>query len=354
VVCACGSQEYTTRDAIHAALYRGDLGPLWQSFLHRNVAEKQADDTELELNEDAIDSAAEAFRYQHDLITAEETEIWLTMRNLSLDDFSEYFARRFCADELGDKVKAEKLDYIDAPENLRQHFAAEVILGGDLDWMIMRLSWRLAAAAALDPATEEVSAEALQKERKEFFTRHALKADKLSAWLQKLGRDEKWFEQMARMQVAYQERKANLVTPQSRQRELTQLRLPLTRYESEVIELESRDAAQEALFCVRNDGMTMEEVATEGRYPYRSISFLQEDIPADLQQRFLSVSPGDVLEPLPHGDGFELYRITNKVEPQGEDKAVQERIENLILGRHFAELAARYVEPRLRGVSAHE
>src|SRR4051794_17765145 len=87
VVCACGSQEYTTRDAIHAAFYRGDLGSLWQSFLHRNVAEKVADDTELELNEDAIDTAAEAFRYQHDLITAEETEIWLTMRNLSLDDF---------------------------------------------------------------------------------------------------------------------------------------------------------------------------------------------------------------------------------------------------------------------------
>ena len=49
--------------------------------------------------------------------------------------------------------------------------------------------------------------------------------------------------------------------PQARQRELGALRLPLTRFETEVIELESRDAAQEALFCVREDGMSMEEVA---------------------------------------------------------------------------------------------
>ncbi len=72
------------------------------------------------------------------------------------------------------------------------------------------------------------------------------------------------------------------------------LRLPLTRFETEMIELESRDAAREALFCVREDGMSMEEVATEGGYPYRHADFILEDLPVDAQQRFLSVSAGDV------------------------------------------------------------
>ena len=70
----------------------------------------------------------------------------------------------------------------------------------------------------------------------------------------------------------------------ARLRELVALRLPLTRFETEVIELESRDAAQEALFCVREDGMSMEEVAVEGHYPYRRVDFLLEDIPIDVQQ----------------------------------------------------------------------
>ncbi len=107
--------------------------------------------------------------------------------------------------------------------------------------------------------------------------------------------------------------------------------MPLTRFESEVIELESKDAAQEALFASKHDGMSMEEVAMEGRYPYKVISFLQEDIPQELQQKFLSVSPGDLLDPVPAGDGFELYRVTNKKEPQGDDPAVQERIDHLVI-----------------------
>jgi len=167
-------------------------------------------------------------------------------------------------------------------------------------------------------------------------------------------RDTSWLDQQLRMESEYRRRSDSLLTPQARQRELTALRLPLTRFEAEVIELESRDAAQEALFCVKEDGMTMQEVATEGRYPFKILSFLQEDLPDDLQQKFLSVSPGEVLDPLSRGDAFELYRITSKTEPQPDDPALQERIDNVLLFRHFSELAARYIEPRLHMAAAEE
>ena len=79
---------------------------------------------------------------------------------------------------------------------------------------------------------------------------------------------------------------------------------------------------------------------------------MQEDIPDDLQQKFLSVTPGEVLEPIPRGESFELHRILKKIEPQADDAAVLERVENKILERHFSELVGRYVEPRLRAISA--
>jgi hypothetical protein len=121
-----------------------------------------------------------------------------------------------------------------------------------------------------------------------------------------------------------------------------------------VIELESHDAAQEALFCVREDGMSMEEVAIEGRYPYRRVDFLLEDIPSDVQQRFLSVSPGDVLEPAERGDGFELCRIVKKIEPQVDDPTVGLRIEQRLLDRHFSELASKYTQRRLGAFTSAE
>src|SRR6266446_5361934 len=110
VVCACEKQEYRARDAIDAAHFRGQLDSLWEDFQRRVAAEKAADEQNIELDEIAIDSAAETFRYDHDLITAEETEQWLTSRGLNLDDFSDYFARQYCGNALSD-VEPEMIDF---------------------------------------------------------------------------------------------------------------------------------------------------------------------------------------------------------------------------------------------------
>jgi hypothetical protein len=353
IVCACGGQDFTARDAIEAALFRGDLHGLWRQFQERVAAEKQADEAELDLDEDAIDSAAEQFRYDHDLITAEETEQWLAMRGLTLDDFGDFFARQsFLNARAGEEIAIEEVDYLSAPDDLRQVFAADLILSGDLDRMITDLSWRLAAAAAA--AKDPADAAALEEERNSFFERSGLRQEQLPSWLEKFRRDAAWFDQQLRMESEFRRRRDSLLTAQARQRELTLLRLPLTRFEAEVIELESRDAAQEALFCVKEDGMTMQEVAFEGRYPFKVLSFLQEDLPDDLQQRFLSVTPGEVLEPLTRGDAFELYRITSKTEPRPDDPALRERIDHVLLSRHFSELASRHIEPRLHMAAAEE
>jgi hypothetical protein len=156
---------------------------------------------------------------------------------------------------------------------------------------------------------------------------------------------------MLAVEAAYGKHCDTLLVPKARQRELLALRLPLTRFETEMIEVESLDAAREALFCVREDGMSMEEVATEGGYPYRRADFILEDLPVDAQHTFLSVSAGEVLQPLAHGDGFELCRILKKIEPQPDDPNVKSRIDQRLLDRHFAELTGKYTHRRLGVVS---
>src|SRR5213079_3040463 len=281
-------------------------------------------------------TAVEAFRYEHDLITAEETEAFVANHGLTLDDFTDYFTRHYCASAITEKVFTENIEYISASSELRQVFMAEAILSGELDRMTTELMRRLAVRCA----EKEVDSEVLAAEERSFLDRNKIESAQLPNWLERLGRDLEWFNEMVAMEAVYRRCCETVLVPQARQRELVMLRLPLTRFETEVIELESRDAAKEALFCVREDGMSMEEVAAEGRYPYRRADFLLEDIPAEGQQRFLSVSAGDVLEPLPRGDGFELCRIISKVEPQPDDPAVKSRIDQRLLYRHFSELAS--------------
>ncbi len=181
--------------------------------------------------------------------------------------------------------------------------------------------------------------------------RNGIKTAQRANWLKKLGRDSKWLDEMLAIEAAYRTHCDKLLVPEARQHELMALRLPLTRFEIEVIELESHDAAKEALFCVQQDGMSMEEVATEGGYPYRRLQFLLEDVPVDAQQRFLSVSAGNVLEPTARGDGFELCRVVSKIEPHADDPTVKSRIDQRLLNRHFSELMSKYAQRRLGGVS---
>ncbi len=350
IVCTCESREYTPRDAIDAALFRGELDSKWAEFLRCVESEKRADELDLDLDDDAIATAAEAFRYEHDLITAEETEAFLANRGLTLDDFTDYFTRHYCAGAITEKVPSEDIDYISASSELCQVFMAEAILSGELDRMTTELMWRLAVRCA----EKEVDSEALAAEERSFLDHNKIEPAQLSNWLERLGRDLEWFNEMVAMEAVYRRRCETVLVPQARQRELVMLRLPLTRFETEVIELESHDAAQEALFCVREDGMSMEEVAIEGRYPYRRVDFLFEDIPSDAQQRFLSVSAGDVLEPVARGDGFELCRIIEKIEPKPDDPSIKVHIDQRLLSRHFSELASKYTQRRLGALTSAE
>jgi len=343
IVCACGDQEYAARDAIDAALFRGELEVKWKEFLDEVEAEKRADELDLDLDESSISSAAEAFRYEYDLITTEETQRWLANRGLTLDDFTDYFARQYYANTLDEEIVPDEIEYRFASDELRQLFLKELILSGELDRMTSDLMWRLAARCA----GKESTPDAILAEKRKFLHRNGIESSQLATWLEQLDRDSQWLDEMLTIEAAYQNHRNTLLVPEARQRELMALRLPLTRFETEVVELESHDAVQEALFCVREDGMSMEEVAAEGRYQYRRVDFVLEDLPVDAQHRFLSVSAGAVLEPIARGDGFELCRIIKKIEPHTDDPSVKSRIDQRLLARHFSELTSKYTQRRL-------
>jgi len=211
--------------------------------------------------------------------------------------------------------------------------------------MAMHLAWRAAASKEMkedvDPAAERAA----------FLQRAGIDEQTLPGWLRGLGRDEAWLNQMLRLEAINNRIRAELLTLPARQREMSSMRLPLTRLEVEVIELESKDAASEASLCVTTDGLSMEEVAQEGRYPYRRTQLLVEDIDPDLQQKFLSVTTGSVLDPIARGDGFQLWRIMEKVEPNAQDPVVQERIDKRLLDLHFSKLVANHIH--WQGATSH-
>src|SRR5437868_1691286 len=141
VVCTCGGKEYKARDVIDAALFRGELETSWQEFLCRIAAEKRVRELKLELDYVAVEDMAEAFRYTHDLITAEETEQWLSDRGLTLEEFTDYFARQYWQTELREKMSPEDVDLSAAPDALRHLFITDLIFSDELDSLTQQLTW---------------------------------------------------------------------------------------------------------------------------------------------------------------------------------------------------------------------
>jgi len=344
VVFLCEDRSFDFRDLIDAAHFRGELDPVWKDLSRLIVAERKADTEELEVDDEAIESAAEQFRYERDLITAEETERWLAERGLTLNDFGAHFVRHHW-DKHWTDVEVRPVDYVSAPNDLRDLLLCEVILSGAVDQMARRLSRRVAARCAARP--QSAGPALIAEERTRFLERHGMAESQLDDWLERLGRDADWLREMLAMEAIHRRACTALLTQREREREIRALRLPLTRFEVEAVEFDSLNSAREALLCVREDGMALEEIASEGRYPYRKPQLLLEEIPDDLQQKFLSVQPGEILEPIPRGDGFHLYRVIGKEGPNPDDPIVRKRVESVILDRHFADLTARYIHWRI-------
>ncbi|MEP6809226.1 MAG: hypothetical protein ABI992_03215, partial [Chthoniobacterales bacterium] len=189
----------------------------------------------------------------------------------------------------------------------------------------------------------EIEASALAAERAAFMARMHLEESAVADWLAHRNQNDFWLTEMIELEAACARERERVVTPEACKREFTALRFQLTIFEVEVIEFDTLDAAREALLCVREDGMEMEEVAAEGHYSFRQERLLLEDIAPELQQLFVSIIPGKVLEPIEQSGEYRLCRVLAKNEPDPEDAGVRRRVEQRVLDRHFAELVNQRV-----------
>src|SRR5438270_3817680 len=199
VIFSQGDRSFTVKDVIDWATVGGELEPIWAEFMRVVECDRLANEQNLELDDSGLDSASIAFRYEHDLITAEETERWLDDRNLTLSEFSEYFARRYWGEVYSGKVNPVERSYRAGSPDEKDLFLVDLTLSGDLDRLADRLSWRIASRANESTDAAESEAEA----RDPFLSRTKIGVEELADWLAQLGRDMDWLDDLMRAEIAY-------------------------------------------------------------------------------------------------------------------------------------------------------
>jgi hypothetical protein len=152
-----------------------------------------------------------------------------------------------------------------------------------------------------------------------------------------------WFETLIEQEAGYRSTCERLSTAENRARTLAALRLQLTRFEVELMDLESVDAVREACLCLTADGLSMETLAGQEHCRIEKRELLLEALPEELQPEFLSSERGKVLQLITSDERFQVCRIAAKREPALTDQDVLARIDGELITAHFNNLVSKHI-----------
>jgi hypothetical protein len=322
-VFSAASRDYSWLDVFLAAMLRGE----WRVF-ERRLVEGLACLMEAETRQwwpDAkhIEEAATAFRYERDLLTTDETVAWLERTGLTLDDWTDFLMRRLLREQWDDHI--ETLVRRHAPgAPTDSAVLAEGICSDVFDQWLRTLAGRAAVAAARSAAASLSPAD--PDRVREILTEYA-------AWLPSPGSTDlvRRVTHLSQLEATFQEQASESRTPEALASQLARNRLDWMRVDLERLAFDEVDAAREAAWCVREDGMTLSEVAIESRMSVRDTRELLERLDPELREAVLGASVDQLIGPLQVGDRHEVAWVVGKAAAELSDPLVLARAEEAAL-----------------------
>jgi hypothetical protein len=268
------------------------------------ACESHFDTIEDEGAEEAIDEAAAEFRYERELITAEEMEAWLEARGLTPEEWMgsirRAVLRQLWADDLDDIVA----EHPTSDEELEGALRIDLLCSGTRRTLAEELAVEAAAAAASGAAPQDAPAD-----------RDAL----LASLRQRADR----FRQ-------------EVTAPETLAREVSSNQMEWIRVDCRAIQFAEDTHAREAALCLTEDGLDFADVAGEADVPIEEVIFYLDQLDPDIRSRFLGATVGDVIGPVAVDAVFTVYQVMAKVMPSIDDPDIQRRAEDRLLARALA------------------
>jgi hypothetical protein len=273
-----------------------------------------------QLSDEAVDEAAQEFRYQRDLITAREMEEWLDARGLTAGEWMGHIRRQVALA----RSKAPAAPPATPPaEALR----VDLLCSRQGVELALSLAERTAAAAAAAPADSEPTVTA---------------APELPGDIAPANLAERW-HRLARVADGVERFRRQSLTTEALRREISHHHLDWIRIDCRALGFDDESRAREAALCVREDGLGLDDVSADAHVPAFDSRFYLDELEADLRPSFLAAKPVDLIGPVPFDGGYTLFRILDKVMPNEQDPEIRRRAEESLVSRTLADEVQRRV-----------
>jgi hypothetical protein len=324
-----GDASFQWLDVVLAAMARGDWARFERRLTEGLCCAARAAAEDVPPPEAAIDEAAAAFRYERDLISGSDISEWLARVQISAEDWMAYITRDVLRQMWADEIE-ELLDrYPPSPRQLEAAAIAEGISSGLFDLFEASFSERAAtafdacpdlfAAAPTPSLAHTESATRLVRQHAHWLTM-CPEAESVARVTRILGIDE-----------AYRVASEQLVSAESLQHVIEAHRLQWVVIDLDTITFADDDAAREALLCMKEDGLSMQDVGALSHQPVTRDRRFLEDVPAEHRDHLLSVEPGRLIGPLPVDGRDQVAAVLARTTPRLDDDHVAQRARVVLL-----------------------
>jgi len=295
-VFVVGNQPYTWSDVVLAAKCWGDWAELEREVRHGIACVKHFADTGEPSHLEEVQAAARAFRYTHNLLTAQQMETWLRQWELTPKAWTDYLQRSVLRHKWSAILEDLMLHYQASNAEVERCLMAEGLCSGHFT----RFAYKLAAHAAVYPSSQHA---------------HHLSLAASPATMPTL----------LNLDAAFQDFCVQIVTPRALHDQTVMHRLDWIRFDCHAMSFPTEEMACEAALCVREDGTELAEVALQARTTVQQHRFYLDQIPSAWRAHFLGAQQGDAIGPLPGGRAFSLFVLREKRLPMLDDPDIRQR-----------------------------
>ena len=303
LVFSVGRQQYYWDDVILSARRWGDWADLEKELREGIACLKRLDEGEEEFDPEALESAANDFRYQRDLLTAEEAEAWLNRWNLSADSWMEYLQRFILRRKWADQLVEIAARYRVTKKEIHSSLHAEAICSGHLARFARALAAR---ASAYEKAVE-------------------------AGWVRDEPKSAEATRRIRCLEASYQRFCDHVVDAQGIKNQVDSHRLEWIRVGCRYVLFSQEQMAREAALCARDDGMQLDEVAANASIALQNATLYLDEVEPALRDRFLSAEKGALVGPLNWDKAFGLFLVEDKIIPAVEDPEIKRRAQETLL-----------------------
>jgi hypothetical protein len=285
-----GGRPFTWRDAIAHARATGS----WE-ILERQIVEGVAllhARGSTRPTPDELREAANAFRYDRNLVAAEELEAWLARWGVTVDEWMDHIRRSVLLDAYAETGTPHTELEPTSEETLMRLWPSAVCSG-----TLARAAWDLAEQLATRDGLEEANGTVIDPSD------------------------------------AKAELRQRVVTEDALATEVQSRVLDWVRIGLHVLTFAHEDAAREGIALMRQDGLKAHEVADIAQADLQHRIEYLEEVDEDLRPMLMGSAKGDVFGPLAGDGAWRVVVVHDKVVPSLDDPDIRLRAEESIVSR---------------------